>query len=185
MIYDSDVLLPQDFKIGDQPDHERTIFERTVPNQQRIPATNLFAATIRWARFSSGFTYVEQVMTLLQEGKVTWPAPSPLSIEQEGQIIVAALPDSGAVATLDSSILSTAASVDVSTSMGTIPPNGFYRIDQEYGKYTFSGSTVTFTERGIFQTNAADQLMLATIKFAPTKQTVIPELEFSVERDNF
>lgn len=185
MIYDSDVLLPQSFQIGDKPDHERQIFERTTPSQQRIPAVNLFAATIRWARFSSGFLYVEQLMTLEQDGKVTWPAPTPISIEADGQIIVAALPDSGAVATLDSSILSTDSSVTVTASVGTIPPSGFYRIDEEYGTYTFDLGVVSFTERGTFQTIAADQSMSATIKFSPTKGTVIPKLEFQSQRDNF
>jgi len=184
MIFDSDVLLPQNFQIGDKPDHERIIFERDALGN-RDKAVNLFAATIRWPRFSSGFIFVEQLMTLNGGGKVTFKAPSALSIEAEGQIIVAALQDSGAVATLDVGIDNVVASVDVTTSVGTIPATGFYKIESEHGEYTFSGSTVTFTDRGIFSTNAAAHGISSTITFAATKETVIPKLEFQVRRDNF
>lgn len=124
-------------------------------------------------------------MTLLPDGKVTWPAPTPITIEAEGQIIVAALPDSGAVATLDAGITSVEASVAVTTSQGTIPPTGFYKINDEYGDYTFAAGVVTFTTRGLFLTNAAAHLMGDTITFAATKETVIPKLKFISQRDNF
>lgn len=184
MIFDSDVLQPQIFQIGDKPDHERIIFERDARGN-RVAAVNLFAATIRWPRHSSGFLFVEQLMTLQAEGKVIWPAPSAISIEATGDIIVAALPDSGAVATLDVGIDGVVSSVLVTTSQGTIPESGFYRIESEYGEYTFTGSTVTFTTRGVFQTSAAAHGIGATILFAATKETVIPKLEFESRRDNF
>ena len=184
MIFDSDVLLPQNFQIGDKPDHQRVIFERGT-DKLRVKAINLFAATIRWPKFSSGFVFVEQLMTLNGNGEVTFKAPTALPTEAEGQIIVAALQDSGAVATLDVGIDSVASNVLVTISVGTIPASGFYRINSEHGTFTFTGSTVTFTDRGIFQTNAAAHLMGDTITFAATKETVIPKLNFQVQRDNF
>ena len=184
MIFDSDVLLPQIFQIGDKPDHERIIFVRDAQGN-RDKAINLFAATIRWPRVSSGFLFLEEVMTDEGDGKFTWPAPTAIAIEAEGQIIVAALQDSGAVATLDVGISNVDASVDVTISTGTIPASGFYRINSEFGKYTLSGLTVTFDERGIFQTSAASQSMGDTITFAATKETVTPKLEFQSLRDNF
>ncbi|KKN36429.1 hypothetical protein LCGC14_0773710 [marine sediment metagenome] len=184
MIFDSDVLLPQIFQIGDKPDHERIIFERDARGN-RVEAVNLFAVTIRWPRHASGYLYVEQLMTLLQEGKVIWSAPSVIAIEAQGDIIVAAFQDSGAVATLDVGIDDVVGSVLVTASAGTIPANGFYRIESEYGEYTFSGSTVTFTTRGVFSTSAAAHSISTTILFAATKETVIPKLEFESRRDNF
>lgn len=183
-VYDQEALLNQRFRIGDKPNYESKIF-KTDPVGTRDAADDLLMVSVRWPRYSSGFIYTETLATIAGDpGRIIWYAPSSLVREDEGEIVVAAFPDSGSVSTIDVGISDVDTTVAITTTAGTVPPIGFYKINDEVGEYTLTGSTVNFTNRGTLGTNAASHSLGDTILFAQSKETVQSPIEFRVFRDN-
>jgi len=103
--------------------------------------------------------------------------------EVDGAVLARIYEDSGVVATIDSNISAVDTSVAITVVSGTMPATGFYKINDEWGEYTYTGVTVTFTVRGRLSTNAASHTSGDTIQFSPTAETAQPHYQYNVSRD--
>lgn len=182
MRYELEIKQPLQFFVGDKPDAEMQI-NKTDINGVTTPASDLLGATARWTQ-GAGFLFLERLMTAGSgAGVFIFKAPSKVTNEVSGAILARIFENSGVTATIDSTITNAAASVDVTVTAGSIPLSGFYKLESEWGEYTVSGATVTFTIRGTLSTSAAAHTSGVSIEFSETAETAQPHFQYKVSRD--
>ncbi len=182
MRYELEIKQPLQFFVNDQPDAEMQI-NKTDINGVTTAASGLLGATARWTK-GAGFLYAEQLMIAGSgAGVFVFKAPSKVTTENNGAVLARVFEDSAVAATIDSTITDVDASVDVTVTAGTIPAAGVYMIENEWGDYTFTGSTVTFVQRGTLLTTPAAHTSGVAIKFSGTTETAQPHFQYDVKRD--
>lgn len=178
MVYRNIIRTPQQWLIGDRADISGTI---TVDNGQPV----LLGATVRLNR-----TYIEDDLMTETSASLPDPGSGQFSVnvgfdffrQDNGTILVRALPDTGIRATLDAGISDTDPSVDITATSGIIPASGWALINSEWTTFTYSAPTITFTERGSFNTAAAAHLSGDTLSFSIVRETCTPYFPFKVLR---
>lgn len=123
----------------------------------------------------------EKAMTVATDGSFThYVADAFTSRSWGGAVYVAALQDSLVIRTLNGGCTSSATSTLVNAGTALLTDSGFAKIESEWVKYTFSGSTLTFVERGLFGTTPAAHADLVPVYFASAKETCTPYYPFTI-----
>lgn len=161
------------WKVGDKPDVSGLI---TADGG----APTLLGVTVRLYA-SSGIIVDERIADYtLATGAFKLILPAALTQRKEGLVYVSALEDSTYTRTLTTGVSASGASDTLIGSTGTLQNSGYALIESEWVAYTISGTTITFTGRGQFNTTAATHASGATVKFMSVKETCMPDYPFVV-----
>lgn len=161
------------WKVGDKPDVRGIITaDEAVPTLLGV-TVSLYAP--------SGVLVEESIADYtLATGAFKFILPEVLTVRKQGLVYVSALEDSTYTRTLSAGVSPSGTSDTLVGSTGTLQSVGFALIESEWVAYTISGSTITFTERGLFNTTAALHNSGVTVKFASVKETCQPDYPFIV-----
>lgn len=157
--------------VGDKPN-----LTGTIRADGKKATTGLLGVTVTITR-AAGYLLTETFTSIDSIAKFNLVLPNELVRQDVGRILVAVLVDSSDIATIDTAITGTSTSVDIT---GTSPNSGYCKIDDEWMSFTVSGSTLTFTERGVFNTIAASHVINSALSFADVKETATPWLSYNV-----
>ncbi len=159
--------------IGDTPDISGIIYANGAV------ASDLLGVTV-FVNKARGTLFTERVgvLSTLETGRFSFVFPITLSESTSGRIFVAVLADSGKSGTINTAITDSDTSVVVSIT--DAPERGYCLIGSEWIEYTASGSTITFVERGAFNTTAASHAQDAAISFSDVKETCTPWNDYRV-----
>ena len=191
MVYRVIIKTPQLWLVDDQPDVTGTLTGDGA-------APNMLGATVRLVRpYLNQDLLTETAAALPDPGSGKFSVVVPFSFTQQdnGVIAVAVLIDSGARGTIDAGInaadttveevmvtdIVSFTTVDVTETIGPIPANGRFLIDNEWIAYSLSGTTLTMT-RGIFGTTATTHAINTECKFSQIKETATPYYPWQVLR---
>jgi hypothetical protein len=98
------------------------------------------------------------------------------------QLSLIVMQDSRVNALLDNGISAIGTQSDtLNTISATIRAKGWCKIDSEWLAYTFDGTTITFSERGLFGTTPAAHSASAQVDFSFSKHTCTPRFPFMVK----
>ena len=162
------------WKVGDKPD-----VSGLITADGGIPA--LLGVTVRLYA-SSGIIVPESAADYtLATGAFKLVLPEVLTQRKEGLVYVSALEDSTFTRTLSTGVSASDASDTLVGSTGNLQSTGFALIESEWVAYTISGTTITFTGRGQFNTTAATHASGVTVKFMSVKETCTPDYPFVVK----
>lgn len=184
MRYELTIKQPLRFFVNDRPDLEMQLTATNI-NGVKSPVAGLLGVTARWTRAGgSGFLYNEQLTENGSgAGQFVFKAPIKTVDEQAGAVLVRVFENAGIGATISAPLTDSAGSIDITITAGVMPAVGIYRINDEWGEFTFSGSTVTFTSRGLLQTAAAAHNSGDKIEFSSIQETAQPPFQYKIERD--
>lgn len=178
MLYTLIARLPLQWMIADQP---------TVTGSIRSDngAPGLLGATVRLTRPYLSTDLIQEIAAALPNpgsGDFSVTASTPFTRQDSGNLLVSALPDSGARATIDAPITNISASVNVTVTAGALPAYGRALIDAEWVEFTYLAPTMTFLTRGYYRTIAASHLISSILQINTEKATCIPYPEYTVLR---
>lgn len=161
------------WKVGDKPD-----VRGIITADAGIPT--LLGVTVRLYA-SSGVIVSERIADYtLATGAFKLILPDVLTQRKEGLVYVSALEDSTYTRTLSVGVSASGTSDTLVGSTGTLQSSGYALIESEWVAYTISGTTITLTERGAFNTTAAIHASGVTVKFMSVKETCTPDYPFVV-----
>ena len=143
----------------------------------------LFGATIQLLEANAA--YLSETPVVLDGsdlGAFSFTFPSEFVYNGSGKLVFNIFLDSGVTATIDAGVTAAAGqTVDVTATAGTVPAAGYCIIGSEWCKYTLSGSTITLTERGLYNTTAASHSMSDAITFSEVKELVNTSPEYTIK----